>query len=52
MQMPAHVAQDYELTEDSWRALVDGIFPTIESAIGRGTKVTLAFPTAEERPRK
>jgi len=27
MQMPAHVADEYQLNEDSWRALTDAVFP-------------------------
>ena len=27
MQMPAHVAEEYGLTADTWRAVVDAIFP-------------------------
>ena len=31
MKMPANVAEDYSLTEDSWRALVDAVFPNAQS---------------------
>lgn len=31
MQMPAHVATDYDLNEDSWRALTDAVFPLAKS---------------------
>lgn len=31
MKMPANVAEDYALTEDSWRALVSAVFPSAET---------------------
>lgn len=31
MQMPRHVAEEYDLNEDSWRALVDAVFPTAKT---------------------
>lgn len=31
MEMPANVAEDYALSKDSWRALVDAVFPNAQS---------------------
>lgn len=31
MQMPAHVATEYGVNEDSWRALIDAVFPLAKS---------------------
>jgi hypothetical protein len=31
MQMPAHLAEEYDLNQDSWRALVEAVFPSAET---------------------